>query len=327
MPDSRVWPKPSGDFLNADSQPVNPMVPSTPLRHYSLLPGVVAILCWCWSGVCFRKGSDLMGSSMVYLAFMTGCGSLTAVVLQILRGHSVIDMVRLPLKVVVAGFFGVALYTILLAAAFGMAAETDIGQINLLNYLWPVWMVILGVALLGRRPRVPVALAGILTGLAGVAMSRGFDGFGHWPARLTPHAFALAGGFLWALYAVLLRKWKIPEAQGGTAFHFAVCAVIAGLLARFGGGWRQVPPWSGDMLFWILLGGIGPVGIAYSLYEISIKNGPVLLLAALAYFIPIGSSLLIGFFYRDAWNPGLLLGAGLIAVGAWLVRQSCREDE
>ncbi len=302
------------------------MNPAPPSRRGSLLPGLIAILCWCWSGVCFRKGSDLMGSSMAYLALMTGCGSLTAVALQRLQGHSVIDMIRLPLKVVVAGFFGVALYTILLAKAFGMAAEADIGQINLLNYLWPVWMVVLGVALLGRRPRMLPAAAGLLMGLLGVVMARGFDSFGHWPENLAPHAFALTGGFLWALYVVLLRKWNIPEAQGGTALHFAVCAVLAGLLAHAGGGWRHMPPWSGDRLFWVLLGGIGPVGIAYALYEISVKNGPVLLLASLAYFIPIGSSLLIGFFFRETLGAGLLLGAGLIAAGAWLVRHSCRED-
>ena len=89
-----------------------------------------------------------MGSAMAYLTCMTGCGSLTAVALQMLRGQPLFDMVRLPLKVMVAGFFGVALYTIMLAKAFGMAAPADIGQINLLNYLWPVWMVVLGILLL-----------------------------------------------------------------------------------------------------------------------------------------------------------------------------------
>lgn len=87
-----------------------------------ILLGLIAILCWCWSGVCFRKGSDLMDSSMVYLTWMTGCGSLTAVLIHWLRGHPIAEMVRLPGKVVVAGFFGVALYTVLLAKAFGIAA-------------------------------------------------------------------------------------------------------------------------------------------------------------------------------------------------------------
>lgn len=290
----------------------------------ALLLGAVATLCWCWSGVCFRKGSELMGSSMVYLTFMTGCGSLTAVLLQWIRRHPLADMIRLPAKVVVAGFFGVALYTVMLAKAFGIAAEADIGQINLLNYLWPVWMVVLGILLLGSRPKMPLAIAGILMGLLGVGISRGFHSLTHLPANLIPHVFALTGGFLWALYVVLLRKWKIPEENGGTAFHFTVCAVVAGLLAAVAGEWRQIPPWSAEMLFWILLGGIGPVGLAYTLYEISVKNGPVLVIASFGYFIPIGSSLLIGWLFRETMHPGLLLGAVLIAAGAWLVRRSCQ---
>ena len=268
-----------------------------------------------------------MGSSMAYLALMTGCGSLVAVGIQLIRRHPLSEMVRLPRKVMVSGFFGVALYTVLLAKAFGMAAGADIGQINLLNYLWPVWMVVLSILLLGNRPKLPLAAGGILLGLTGVIISRGFDSFTYLPANLIPHIFALVGGFLWALYVVLLRKWNISDKNGGTTFHFAVCAIIAAGCAAIGGEWQRVPAFSGKMLFWILLGGIGPVGIAYSLYEISVKNGPVILIASFAYFIPIGSSLLIGLFFKESLTSGLLLGAVCITLGAWLVHHSCRHIE
>ena len=286
----------------------------------SITFGIIAIMLWCWSGVCFRRGSELMGSSMVYLTFMTGFGSLTAVLLQYFRRQPLIHMIRPPFRVMIAGFFGVALYTVMLAKAFGIAAEEDIGQINLLNYLWPVWMVIWGIFLLGTRPKALLTISGILIGSFGVFISNGQNPFTHLPATLFPHALALTGGFLWALYVVLLRKWKIKEEEGGTAFHFAVCAVIAALFAAFDNDWNNVPPWSGSMLFWILFGGAGPVGIAYSLYEISVKNGPVILIAAFSYFIPIGSSLLIGIFFKEAMGIGLVFGAVLIAFGAWMVR-------
>lgn len=268
-----------------------------------------------------------MGSSMVYLTFMTGSGSITAVILQYLRGQPLLDMVRLPFKVIVAGFFGVALYTVMLAKAFGIAAEEDVGQINLLNYLWPVFMVVLGMLLLDNKPKALLAIIGILMGLLGVVISRGLDMFTHLPTNLLPHALALTGGFLWALYVVLLRKWKIPEEEGGTAFHFAVCAIIAGLLAAFSNEWQSIPPWSGTMLFWILFGGVGPVGIAYSLYEISAKKGPVIVIASLSYFIPIGSSLVIGLFFKEAMNKGLILGAVFIAFGAWMVRRASGDTQ
>ncbi len=295
-------------------------------KKRAIFLGVGSILLWCWSGVCFRKGADLMGSSMVYLTFMTGGGAVTAVILQYLRRKPLSDIYRLPPRVIVTGFFGVALYTVMLAAAFGMAQVSDIGQINLLNYLWPVWVVVLGTLFLGNKPKVVLAIAGMVLGLFGVVISRGFDLFSHPPSDLLPHSLALAGGFLWALYIVLLRRWNIPEEKGGTAFHFSVCAIIAGLIAAYLHEWQSIPPWSGSMIFWIIAGAVGPIGIAYSLYEISVKNGPVLLIASLSYFIPIGSSVLIGLFYQETMNKGLVIGAISITIGAWLVRRSSRDS-
>ncbi len=295
-------------------------------RHKAIALGIISILLWCWSGICFRKGSEHMGSAMVYLTFMSGGGAITATLFQLFKGQPLSDLYHLPKRVMITGFFGVALYTVMLAQAFGIADVSDIGQINLLNYLWPVWMVILGILLLGNRPKKSLAFTGIFLGLFGVVISKGFDIFSHPPSNFLPHILALLGGFLWALYVVLLRKWKIPEENGGTAFHFFMCAILAGAFATFMNEWSNVPPLSPPMVFWIIFGGVGPVGIAYSLYEISVKNGPVLLIASLAYFIPIGSSLLIGLFFKETMSNGLILGALLITIGAWLVRRSTLDE-
>lgn len=291
-------------------------------KKRAVLLGAGAIFLWCWTGVCFRKGAELMGSSMVYLTLVAGGGALTAVILQQIRRKPIADIVRLPRRMMVAGFFGVSLYNVMIAAAFGIAPETDIGQINLLNYFWPAWLVVLGILLLDSRPQAIPAIAGVLLGLFGVVISRGFDLFAHLPHNIFPHILALSGGFLWALYVVMLRRWNIPPEKGGTAFHFAVCAVIAGSMAALQQAWTSIPPWSWSMLFWIVIGAIGPVGIAYTWYEISVKDGPVLLIASLAFFAPIGSSLLIGLFFKESMNNGLMIGAAAIAAGAWLVRRA-----
>jgi drug/metabolite transporter (DMT)-like permease len=53
-----------------------------------------------------------------------------------------------------------------------------------------------------------------------------------------------------------------------------------------------------------------------------VKRGHVPLISTLAYFIPIGSTLLIGLLFREAMGPSLLFGAILIAAGAWLAGQA-----
>jgi len=276
-----------------------------------------SILLWCWSGVCFARGGRLVGPG-VYLTFMTATGSATVLLLQLLRRRPVADLVLLPRRVVVAGFFGVALYTVMLAFAFGIAPEADLGQVNLLNYLWPIWIVLLSTILLEERPGRAAAIAGALLGFTGVAVARGPEGLLNAPAAWTPHLLSLTGAFMWALYCVLLRRWRIPEEKGGTAFHFAVCALLAAALAAWRGEWSSLAGIGPEALFWILFGGIGPVGLAYHWWEIGVKRGDVRLISLLAYFIPVGSSVLLGLVFRESLGPGLIPGALLITAGAWV---------
>ena len=294
-----------------------PASPVTNEKKRATLAAAGSILLWCASGVCFARGARLLGP-MAYLTLMTATGVITVVLLQIFRGQPFADLVRLPLRVMVAGFWGVAFYTVILALAFGIAPERDIGQVNLLNYLWPVWIVLLSAVLIREKTRLLTTTAGAILGFAGIVVARGPAEILRVPENPLPLFLALLGGFLWACYSVLLRRWWIPAEQGGTAFHFTLCALMAAAVAAIRGEWQGLPSIGAEALFWILFGGIGPVGLAYHWWEIGIKRGHVPLISTLAYFIPIGSTLLIGILFREAMGPGLLFGAVLIAVGAWL---------
>ena len=286
-------------------------------KQRATLAAVGSILLWCASGVCFASGARLLGP-MAYLTLMTATGVVTVVLLQRFRRQPFGDLVRLPLRVMVAGFWGVAFYTLILALAFGIAPERDIGQVNLLNYLWPVWIVLLSAVLIREKtPLLPTA-AGVILGFAGIVVARGPAEILRLPENPLPLFLALLGGLLWACYSVLLRRWRIPAEQGGTAFHFTICALMAAVAAAIRGEWQNLPPVGAESLFWILFGGIGPVGLAYHWWEIGMKRGNMPLISTLAYLIPIGSTLLIGLLFRETMGPGLLFGAVFIAAGAWL---------
>jgi hypothetical protein len=100
-----------------------------------MYPGFLAgisILLWCFSGACFRMGSQLM-PPMLYLAMITGGGAAFALLIQTIRGRSIKDALWIPGRVAISGTLGVAIYTIMLALAFSMAPERDIGTVNLIN--------------------------------------------------------------------------------------------------------------------------------------------------------------------------------------------------
>ncbi len=62
---------------------------------------------------------------------------------------------------------------------------------------------------------------------------------------------------------------------------------MAAAVAAIRREWQNLPPVGAEALFWILFGGIGPVGLAYHWWEIGVKRGHVPLISTLAYFIPI----------------------------------------
>jgi len=111
--------------------------------------------------------------------------------------------------------------SILLVEALGRAEPADLGHILLLNYLWPIWIVLLGLAMLGTgaRRRWRSGRAGRIRGLvvgAGHRLRRTGD-------KLAAARAGAGGRILWALYSVLLRRWHIP-AERAARVHFAVCA-------------------------------------------------------------------------------------------------------
>ena len=291
--------------------------------------GVTAILLWCSTGVCFAAGGRAMGpmaftTAICLVGFAAGCA------MQIAQGRPLAELFRLPARVWAAGFLGISVYTVLLVLAVGIAPDRDMAQVALANYLWPVFIVALERGLPGARASASVhgrrALAGALLGFAGVALARGADVLARPPSSLLPHAMAAGGALLWALYSVALRRWRIPAETNGSTAQWLLCSALAATVGAMRGEWESVRL-TPQAAAWALYCGIGPVGVGYACWEIGAKRGPAHLLATLAFFIPVGSALLMGLAFREALGPTLLPGAALIAAGAWLAGGQGRRQE
>jgi drug/metabolite transporter (DMT)-like permease len=292
-----------------------------------LFAGVSAIALWCCTGPCFAMGSRMLGP-MVYTAAISVVGFVAGVLLHVGRQRPLVGLFTMPARVWVAGFVGIAVYTVALLLAVGLASETDVAQVVLVNYLWP--LLILGLDLIlpggsGRTLRSTgmIAVAGVL-GFAGVAIARGPEALVRSPSALLPHAIALVGALLWALYCVLLRRWRIPDDRNGSTAQWALCAVLALGVGWCRGEWATVGPLSAASVFWVAFCGVGPVGLAYYWWEIGIKRGPAQTIAALSFLIPVGSAALMALLFRQAVSPYLLPGAALIAVASLLAHRATR---
>jgi drug/metabolite transporter (DMT)-like permease len=241
------------------------------------LAGCGAIALWAFLAVLSRHAAGVPPFALVALCFTVsaaaGLGWLA------IRGR--LGEIRQPPLAWLHGVSGLFGYHALYFAALALAPAAEA---NLLNYAWPLMIVLLSAALLGLRltrwHAVGIALATLGCALL---LANG--------ARFTAQAaagygLALASAVTWALYSVLARRLSgVPT--GALAGFCAATAVLAALChATF------EPPASLDARTWVavVLMGLGPLGGAFFLWDTGMKRGDPRLLGTLAYATPVLST-------------------------------------
>lgn len=210
----------------------------------------------------------------------------------------------------VAGLFG---YHALYFTAFAHAPAVDA---SLIAYLWPLLLVLFSALLPGERLRW-WHVAGGLAGFAGASvlvLQKSQGGVGFSLAYLPGYLAALGCAFTWSGYSLLSRRLgKVPsDAVGG----FCGATAILGWLVHLTIETTVWPGLSGWLA--VLALGLGPVGIAFFVWDYGVKRGDIQILGALAYASPLISTLLLIVFGRAEASPALILACLLIVGGAFL---------
>lgn len=168
-------------------------------------------------------------------------------------------------------------------------------EANLVNYLWPLLIVLMSGLLPGERLRLR-QVAGALSGFAGCTLVIGASGAspGFAGEHAAGYAFALGAAISWAGYSVFSRRCaEVPTDAVG-----ALCAATAVLAWACHCALETTHyPQAGEVLVIAALG-LGPIGSAFFAWDHGVKKGDIRLLGAAAYAIPLMST-------------GLLIAAGL----------------
>jgi drug/metabolite transporter (DMT)-like permease len=208
------------------------------------------------------------------------------------------------------GIYGLFGYHFLLFIALRHAPPVEA---NLVNYLWPLFMVVLApLFLTGLRLRAAHVAAALL-GFGGAAIAilgagNGDAAAAGWSWGFVP---ALASAFIWASYSLLTQRVKpFPTAAIG------LFGLVSGLLALLC-HWALEPPVALSGRDWLLLAamGLGPLGASFFLWDRALKTGDARQIGILSYLTPLGSTaLLMGVSGRAfSWSIGL---AAVMIVGA-----------
>jgi drug/metabolite transporter (DMT)-like permease len=221
-------------------------------------------------------------------------------------------LVPLPtLALGVGGLFG---FHFLLFMALRLAPPV---QANLINYLWPLFMVLLSPLLLPGMRLQAVHIAAALLGFAGAALVILGDtaGAGQQTGGWSwGYLLALLSALVWASYSLLTRR--VPHfptaAIGGFALLSGLLSLVCHALLE-----PAVALNGRDMLLIAALG-LGPMGSAFFLWDMALKRGDTRQIGILSYLTPLASTgvlVLVGD-RAFTWNIGL---AALMIVGAALL--------
>jgi drug/metabolite transporter (DMT)-like permease len=212
----------------------------------------------------------------------------------------------------VGGLFG---YHALYFTALRLAPAAEA---TLINYLWPLLIVLFSGLLPGERLHWN-AVAGALLGLLGTVVLLAGQGFAPALAFLPGYAVAFCCAFVWSGYSVLSRRFaKVPSvAVSGFCAVTAILAALCHLLF-------EQTVWPQDASQWLAIAGLGlgPVGLAFYVWDIGVKRGDIRLLGVGSYAAPLLSTLALVLAGYAAPRATLWLAAALIAGGGLLASQN-----
>jgi drug/metabolite transporter (DMT)-like permease len=246
------------------------------MQSQAIVQALLAMLLWSTLAFLSVQLSHIPPFLLIGLALIIGS----------LCGVHRISQWRVPIKVMLLGIYGLFGYHFCLFMALRLSPPVEA---NLINYLWPLLIVILSPLILSGYSLKARHIFAAILGLAGAALivtggRLSFD------SRYMPgYLLAALAAFIWSSYSLMTKRVKsFPNAAIGL---FCLCSGLLALLMHFLLEQRYVFAIM-DFPLLILLG-IGPMGAAFFLWNAALRNGDPRVIGSIAYLTPMLSTLVL----------------------------------
>jgi drug/metabolite transporter (DMT)-like permease len=278
-------------------------------RRSAMAAGLAAIGLWSSLAALSVLAGAIPPFQMVAMTFAVG--TAIGIVRALARGVGLMNLLRWPARVWLLGVAGLFGYHALYFAALQLAPPAEA---NLVNYLWPLLIVLLSAPLAGERLGRS-HLTGAALGFAGVALLAFGRGVNFANDHALGYLLALGCAITWSLYSVLSRRLGETPTDAVAAF----CAVSAILSLACHLTFEQTA-WPATPASWlaVLALGLGPAGSAFYFWDHAVKHGDIRALGALSYATPILSTAILVVCGLAEPTGVLLVAALFVTVGAVL---------
>ncbi len=217
---------------------------------------------------------------------------------------------KVPPRTLALGLYGLFGYHFLLFIALRVAPPVEA---NLVNYLWPLFIVVLAPVFLPGMQLRPAHVGAAVAGFAGaaVAILGGGGATGAWSWGYIP---AFASAFIWGSYSL----WTPRVAPFPTA-AIGLFGLVSGLLSLACHALLE-PPAQLSGRDWLLIAvtGLGPLGAAFFLWDKALKTGDARHIGILSYLTPLASTALLVAVTGREFSASIVVAAALI-IGAAVV--------
>ena len=275
--------------------------------QFSKLLALGAIVLWA--------SLAMLGVRLAHLPpfWLTGVALLMGSVIALPLSRFDFSQWRVPLRTLALGVYGLFGFHFLLFIALRHAPPV---QANLVNYLWPLGMVVLAPLFLPGLKLTLRQLLAALVGFAGAALAiaggkpmEGGLAWGYLPA--------LASAFVWASYSLLTQR--VPPFATSAIGLFAM---VSGLLSLVCHVLLESPAQvSAQDWPWLVLMGLGPLGAAFFLWDAALKRGNAQQIGLLSFLTPLLSTLILLWHRGEAISTNVVVAAALIVGAAVLGRR------
>jgi len=273
------------------------------------LIGLTAILMWSLLAVMTVATGRIPAFQLAAMTF--AIGGLVGLSTWIGRSGTAASL-RQPPVVWIVGIGGLFGYHALYFLALRFAPPAEAG---LLNYLWPLLIVLFSSLLPGER-LAPHHVIGAMLGLLGTVLLFVGNTGNFEPGQLPGLAAAFVAAFVWATYSVLSRRLKAVPTDAVAGFCLATALLAASVHAV-----AETSVWPQTTLQWlsVIALGVFPLGAAFYAWDIGMKRGDIRVLGAASYATPLLSTafLIAAGFAKASTNIAiaaiLIAGGGLIA--------------
>ncbi len=219
---------------------------------------------------------------------------------------------KVPFNTILIGVGGIFGYHYLIFTAYKLA---PIIEVNILNYLWPLFIVFMSPLILPSFSLRKHHIIGTLLGLSGAALIITGGRLEVDPQYILGYLMAAGAALVWATYS-LMQKRVAPfptGAVGGFCLVSGILSLVIYLAESSTAGFYS--PTVSEWVSLVLLG-LGPMGSAFYLWDKALKEGDPRIIGSISYLTLLLATLWLILFTEEKLTIVSGFGMALLLSGS-----------